>query len=66
METLKQITIYLTNGDTLRFEKCSDIKIDKDITLPKLTFEYMSASQEGRDIKGSFILGNIAGYSISK
>ena len=59
----RKLTIYLTNGETLRFEQVSDIDTKFGDTLG---FDYVSASRKDVAVRAIFAFANIAGFSVDK
>lgn len=59
-----ELTLYLENGKTLRFENVTNIKQDSYIT-GMVTFKYISAS-DGKKKSASFSLNSVIGISIDK
>ena len=58
----RNLTIFLKNGETLRFNKVEDVQ--ENLSEGSLRFTYTYVSDETR--KGAFfVLNNIAGSSIS-
>lgn len=54
----QQITLYLTNGETLRFDKVSNFNVDDKI----ITFDYISTSQ-GTKHSAEFFVPKLMGIS---
>lgn len=59
-----ELTLYLENGKTLRFENVTNIKEDSYITN-MVTFKYISAS-DGKKKIASFSLNSLIGISVDK
>lgn len=59
-----ELTLYLENGKTLRFENVTNIKQDSYIT-GMVTFKYISAS-DGKKKIASFGLNSLIGISVDK
>nr|DAU87922.1 MAG TPA: hypothetical protein [Caudoviricetes sp.] len=59
-----ELTLYLENGKTLRFENVTNIKQDSYIT-GMVTFKYISAS-DGKKKIASFSLNSLIGISVDK
>ena len=59
-----ELTLYLENGKTLRFENVTNIKQDSYIT-GMVTFKYISAS-DGKKKSASFSLNSVIGISTDK
>ena len=59
-----ELTLYLENGKTLRFENVTNIKQDSYITS-MVTFKYISAS-DGKKKIASFCLNSFIGISVDK
>ncbi len=59
-----ELTLYLENGKTLRFENVTNIKQDSYITS-MVTFKYISAS-DGKKKIASFGLNSLIGISVDK
>ncbi len=59
-----ELTLYLENGKTLRFEHVTNIKQDSYVTS-MVTFNYISAS-DGRKKKASFSFNSLIGISVDK
>lgn len=59
-----ELTLYLENGKTLRFENVTNIKQDSYITS-MVTFKYISAS-DGKKKIASFGLNSLIGISVGK
>lgn len=59
-----ELTLYLENGKTLRFENVTNIKQDSYITS-MVTFNYISAS-DGKKKKASFSFNSLIGISVDK
>ena len=59
-----ELTLYLENGKTLRFENVTNIKQDSYIT-GMVTFKYISAS-DGKKKSASFSLNSVIGASTDK
>lgn len=59
-----ELTLYLENGKTLRFENVTNIKQDSYITS-MVTFKYISAS-DGKKKIVSFGLNSLIGISVDK
>lgn len=58
---MKYLTIFLTNGSTLRFSQITDFKED----LNDIEFDYVSESTD-EHVHATFNYSNIAGYSFTK
>ena len=56
-----ELTLYLENGKTLRFENVTNIKQDSYIT-GMVTFKYINAS-DGKKKSASFSLNSVIGIS---
>lgn len=59
-----ELTLYLENGKTLRFENVTNFKQDSYITS-MVTFKYISAS-DGKKKIASFGLNSLIGISVDK
>lgn len=59
-----ELTLFLENGKTLRFENVTNIKQDSYIT-GMVTFKYISAS-DGKKKIASFSLNSLIGISVDK
>lgn len=59
-----ELTLFLENGKTLRFENVTNIKQDSYITR-MVTFKYISAS-DGKKKIASFGLNSLIGISVDK
>lgn len=59
-----ELTLYLENGKTLRFENVTNIKQDSYIT-GMVTFKYISAS-DGKKKSASFSFNSLIGLSVDK
>ena len=59
-----ELTLYLENGKTLRFENVTNIKQDSYITS-MVEFKYISAS-DGKKKRASFSLNSVIGISTDK
>ena len=59
-----ELTLFLENGKTLRFENVTNIKQDSYIT-GMVTFKYISAS-DGKKKSASFSLNSVIGISNDK
>nr|DAY37086.1 MAG TPA: hypothetical protein [Caudoviricetes sp.] len=59
-----ELTLYLENGKTLRFENVTNIKQDSYVT-GMVTFKYISAS-DGKKKIASFSFNSLIGISTDK
>lgn len=59
-----ELTLYLENGKTLRFENVTNIKQDSYVT-GMVTFKYISAS-DGKKKRACFSLNSVIGISTDK
>lgn len=59
-----ELTLYLENGKTLRFENVTNIKLDSYVTS-MVTFNYVSAS-DGKKKKAIFTFNSVIGISTDK
>ena len=59
-----ELTLYLENGKTLRFENVTNIKQDSYIT-GMVTFKYISAS-DGKKKRAIFSFNSLIGLSVDK
>lgn len=59
---MKYLTIFLTNGSTLRFEQVTNFKED---LFSDIEFDYVSASSQ-EHCHAIFSYSNIAGFSYTK
>ena len=59
-----ELTLYLENGKTLRFENVTNIKQDSYIT-GMVTFKYISAS-DGKKKRAFFSFNSLIGLSVDK
>lgn len=59
-----ELTLYLENGKTLRFENVTNIKLDSYVTS-MVTFNYVSAF-DGKKKKASFAFNSFIGLSVDK
>ena len=58
------ITIFLNRGETLRFEKVTNLKKDEKF-YDIITFNYLSAS-DGEKKRAAFSTRNVLGLSVNK
>lgn len=59
-----ELTLYLENGKTLRFENVTNIKLDSYVTS-MVTFNYVSAS-DGKKKRAIFSFNSLIGLSVDK
>lgn len=59
-----ELTLYLENGKTLRFENVTNIKLDSYVTS-MVTFNYVSVS-DGKKKKASFTFNSVIGISVDE
>ncbi len=59
-----ELTLYLENGKTLRFENVTNIKLDSYVTS-LVTFNYVSAS-DGKKKRAIFSFNSLIGLSVDK
>lgn len=59
-----ELTLFLENGKTLRFENVTNIKQDSYITS-MVTFKYISAS-DGKKKRAFFSFNSLIGLSVDK
>lgn len=59
-----ELTLYLENGKTLRFENVTNIKLDSYVTS-MVTWNYTSAS-DGKKKKASFTFNSVIGISVDE
>ena len=59
-----ELTLYLENGKTLRFENVTNIKLDSYVTS-MVTFDYVSAS-DGKKKRAFFSFNSLIGLSVDK
>ena len=59
-----ELTLFLENGKTLRFENVTNIKQDSYVTS-MVTFNYVSMS-DGKKKKASFSFNSLIGISVDK
>ena len=59
-----ELTLYLENGKTLRFENVTNIKLDSCVTS-MVTFNYVSAS-DGKKKRAIFSFNSFIGLSVDK
>lgn len=59
-----ELIIFLKNGNTLKFEDVTNIKLDSYVTS-MVTFNYVSAS-DGKKKKASFTFNSVIGISVDE
>ena len=59
-----ELTLYLENGKTLRFENVTNLEQESYVTS-LVTFNYVSASN-GKKKRAIFSLNNVIGLSVDK
>lgn len=59
-----ELTLYLENGKTLRFENVTNVKLDSYVTS-LVTFNYVNV-EDGKKRMAIFSFNNVIGLSVDK